>query len=393
SPFCYSLFRVLYFCIYNFVLWFLVRTARVYLFPILIRANVQRFIFKSVLLVIPFICLILWVEIGLVTATKSNKTKSNISYEIKKQFAEENRHSIKLLVLGSSHAVFGVNPEFLSLKSVNLAHRIQDPYYDANITNYYLKKLPVLEKVLISVFFHNWGSEVILKFPDRMKQYELYYSIPLENKTFSITETPVFESTLTLKKDYWSEPFSISKFLHLRQYSQILALGERYKHLLDFRELQRNVESRGMSPSGWWNAGPYTGEPAWDHAIWGAGVQSQLYDEKILVKNINYLEGFIQHLQYMGIEPILFQVPVEPRFWRNIQPEVRSTFAKHVASLVAKNKLRYFDHSQDSCFTTLDYAYPYADHLNGAGANKFTKLLNAEINHNDEIKVRQSLCK
>ncbi|MDX2469055.1 MAG: hypothetical protein QNL04_00605 [SAR324 cluster bacterium] len=373
----------------------------------------KHFIVKTVLFVLPFACLILWVESGLRSATTQKFTKTKISYKVKKEYTEENKDSLQLIVLGSSHALYGVNPDLLSLKSVNLAHRIQDPYYDVNVANYYLEKLPKLEKVLISVFFYNWGSEILLTEPARINIYNLYYNIPREDKVYSVIDAPIFEANLALKtgnkdfssigrpvlkprlaveKKYWSEPFSINEFLHLHEYSQIIALGARYKYTFEARKQLAEFNSVGMSPSGWWSAGSYTREPNWKHAAVGAAEQSKLFSEKVLVKNINYLEGFIQHLLDKGIEPILFQVPVEPRFWKEIFPEIRSVYSKRVNRLVAKNGLRYFDHSQDSCFTSKDYKAPFADHLNSSGANKFTKLLNAEINKKDEINIRKSLC-
>ena len=48
-------------------------------------------------------------------------------YNSKIKYLQEHSSEIEILALGSSHAYFGVNPDFLSSKCFNLSHIAQTP--------------------------------------------------------------------------------------------------------------------------------------------------------------------------------------------------------------------------------------------------------------------------
>jgi hypothetical protein len=48
------------------------------------------------------------------------------SYKYKDEWMKKNGNTVETLILGSSHAYYGINPEYLSWKAFNLANVSQD---------------------------------------------------------------------------------------------------------------------------------------------------------------------------------------------------------------------------------------------------------------------------
>ncbi len=77
-------------------------------------------------------------------------------YELKRQYFEMALDSIEVLVLGNSHLVQGVDPDYLGLKSFNLASQSQSYFYDKELTFRYLDKLTKLRAVIIPVDYFSF---------------------------------------------------------------------------------------------------------------------------------------------------------------------------------------------------------------------------------------------
>ena len=79
------------------------------------------------------------------------------SYTIKKYYLEKDLNDIQVLILGSSHTYFGINPEFFNLKGYNLANASQTLYYDKELLGRYIDRMPNLKIVIISYsYFALW---------------------------------------------------------------------------------------------------------------------------------------------------------------------------------------------------------------------------------------------
>jgi hypothetical protein len=109
----------------------------------------KNFILKLLLFLSPFIVVIPIWEHGL------NKVSN--SYSKKRQQLESVLPTAEVLVLGTSHALYGINPEYFSLKGYNAANVSQSLFYDKAITLKYLDKLTSLKFVLIDIsYFSLW---------------------------------------------------------------------------------------------------------------------------------------------------------------------------------------------------------------------------------------------
>ncbi len=104
----------------------------------------MRKLWLKILLVIgPLVLCLLLFEIGL--------SRVDNSYTFKKRLLHDQAHSIQVLVLGSSHAYYGINPDYFSLKGFNLANVSQPLRYDYALLERYAPKCPDLKVVIMAI--------------------------------------------------------------------------------------------------------------------------------------------------------------------------------------------------------------------------------------------------
>ena len=79
----------------------------------------------------------------------------NSLYKEKAEGLKKDAHEIKILILGNSHATYGVNPDYFTDYAFNIANVGQSIYFDKELTLQNLEKLKNLKYVLISVDYHS----------------------------------------------------------------------------------------------------------------------------------------------------------------------------------------------------------------------------------------------
>ena len=75
------------------------------------------------------------------------------SYRMKDNFLKHEASGCEILVLGSSHAFFGINPSYFSRSAFNAANVSQDLRHDGFIFQKYLPYLPNLKWVIHPVSY------------------------------------------------------------------------------------------------------------------------------------------------------------------------------------------------------------------------------------------------
>lgn len=97
------------------------------------------------------------------------------SYSLKKEYLDRCADSIDILILGSSHAFYGVNPEYFSLKAFNAANVSQSFDYDARIYNAYFKGERYPDYLILSVSaFSFWERLESTDEHWRSRKYSIY---------------------------------------------------------------------------------------------------------------------------------------------------------------------------------------------------------------------------
>jgi len=74
-----------------------------------------------------------------------------------KKYILDNKDYFEVLIMGSSHAYVGVNPDFLSFKSINLAYNDRHLKNDISILNKFLDEFPKVKAIIMpSDYFTLW---------------------------------------------------------------------------------------------------------------------------------------------------------------------------------------------------------------------------------------------
>ncbi|MEG1642663.1 MAG: hypothetical protein RR293_00750 [Bacteroidales bacterium] len=100
------------------------------------------------------------------------------SYSIKYDYLEKNADKVKILILGSSHTFFGVNPAYLPEGSFNCANTSQSLYWDGIIYDTYFKGRGNPEYVVIGIsYFSLWSNLAKGEEWWRARKYSIYFGL------------------------------------------------------------------------------------------------------------------------------------------------------------------------------------------------------------------------
>lgn len=115
-----------------------------------------------------------------------NLGKIENSYTYKKKNFENSLSKIQVINLGSSHGDMAFDPDYYNYEGFNLANSSQSLYYDYQILNKYINKVPRLKVLIIPVSYFSLGYKLIDS-PEYWRGffYENIYSIPMENNSKS----------------------------------------------------------------------------------------------------------------------------------------------------------------------------------------------------------------
>lgn len=102
------------------------------------------------------------------------------TYKYKYDFMNANAGELRTLVLGSSHAYRGLNPEYLPQPAFNLAYSSQDIKRDCFLLERFIGEMDSLEYVIMSLSYHSLPEimEDIGQSKVLLKYYGIYMSYP-----------------------------------------------------------------------------------------------------------------------------------------------------------------------------------------------------------------------
>lgn len=304
----------------------------------------KRLIYKLLLFLLPLALLVGFMEKGLAGIPNS--------YSVKKKNFERDAADIELLILGSSHAYFDIDPDLLSCKAFNMANASQSIYYDAGIVRRYLPEMKHLRMALFTLSYFSFGFQLAESREDwRCFYYERYYDIPREEKR---------------QRD----------FLELRKYSLMALYGGKESFNYMRKGFRVNLAEH-VRPNGWYAStiplGPINAETGRKR------VQSYHADMHMdnYPRNYQRLDDLFRTLRQRGIEPVIITPPVYETCFECLDPAGVRKMEEAINSLCAGHKVRYFNYLKDGRFVLADFSDN--DHLNPQGAAKFTRILDADV--------------
>ena len=267
-------------------------------------------------------------------------------YKLKNAYLKENSSNIDVLVLGSSHTFYGVNPKYLAGRAFNAAYVSQSLDYDLKILKEFEKGLGDLEAIVLPIsylsLFDNLDN---LPQSWRRYNYNVYYDLP----------------------GSWG----------ISDYSDLLGkdLFAKAKRLYLF--YSRN-ESRQIADSLGWGSKCRTKE------LYSSGLKSALshyrdLDSKqtqaCVGKNIDVLEEFVRWTQMNGVQLILLTTPCHNSYVSRLDERQMERFIELSEDFARDNThCEYLNLLECSSFQDEDFCD--ASHLSEEGAKKLSVMIN-----------------
>ncbi len=302
----------------------------------------RSLILKLVIFLVPIALCMGYLEFRLARAPNS--------YSLSKTQFEANSATIEVLVMGSSHSVYGINPRFFEVKGFNLSSVDQDIYYDAKLLADHVPALKKLKLVILPISYFSFEFFLGASIEEwRQILYARTWNIPFHNPL------PVFDG---------------------KQYSYFALYGRDQvrKWLADDFSVETAIDSNG-----WWTSNDVADANAVSTISGKARVEfhhSGMHPE-FIAENIALLEGALQLLKSRGIQVVFLTTPVAKTYSDNIDPARYQRMQNHLRALSAKYDVPYFNYFYDARFDQIDFSDN--DHLNSTGAEKFSKIINTEI--------------
>jgi hypothetical protein len=307
------------------------------------KRDVTRFLCKSLLFLLPLLTLFGYAEVRL------RRVPNN--YRNKRAFLERQLDSVEVLVLGSSHAYNGVDPNCLSLRTYNLADDFQSLYYDTRLIRKYLDRMPRLQLVLVEInHFSLWYQLANSWEPWRDYYYYHFWDIRYRHRA-------------------WFDPKAAS-YVALYPWSVTL----------DYAKRNFNVNPvRDAPPTGfaWGPKDTFTITASLSDSGGRAQLHNALISASHLSENIADLDTMLDELSRRHIRVAFVTLPVFDSYSRYISRAILLRNAQVIDSLCSKYGCLRADYLFDRRFLVGDFSD--VDHLNFRGAQKFSRILSQDV--------------
>jgi hypothetical protein len=304
---------------------------------------IKKFLIRLLIFTLPIILFFLVFENGL--------SRIKNSYNLKREYLENQLDSIEVLVFGSSQSLYGINPEYFCLKGFNLSNLTQSLWYDKRLCLKYIDRMPRLKIVILSISYFSLDEYLI----DTNESWRDYYYAEFWGLKFPDMDR--LDSKLYSRFFLYTPDSSINYALHSFKVNLATNLHRNGWERTDTLENYKNIsDSLGQIRVSFHN---------------------EDFDNNRFQSIRNDLDSFLEILVKRGIQPIFITTPVCSTYSKFVKPEIMKRNKGVIESFCEKYHCRYFDYFQDRRFTMRDFLDN--DHLNFIGSAKFSKIINTEI--------------
>jgi len=277
------------------------------------------------------------------------------SYNTKRTYFEKSMGNVETLILGPSHALFGVNPADLRGVVFNLSQINQSVYYDQALLLKYLDRMPHLQQILWCIPSTSLWQSLDLT-PDYWRDYFYFHFWDLNSPYIS-----------------WKSPM---------RYSYVALYGT--DKVLEYlgKGLRVNL-SDTIDEHGWLHAHGNSDSLGEGPGRRHAALHSTYFAHEAAYRdNRRRLHEMLELCRSKKIRMILFECPLLPYYKDHLNPKMIAQTRQVLEEMSRQYHIPYLDYSSDSVFHAADFYDD--DHLNVGGANKFTPLLQQGIDQAEE---------
>lgn len=296
--------------------------------------NLRYFILKTCLFCIP-------VLIGLIILELLVRNIPN-EYSYKWEYLDKNKQNIQHLVLGNSHAYYGVNTDLFP-NAFNAANYSQSLKYDEYIFCKFAHEMPKLKTVFITLSYFSLFSQLQEGLESwREKFYIIYWHT---NRVKSFVTLEILDGTaLAIKK--------VIKFFLLQH--KIVPCSQTGYNLTNHHTKRSNF---------WKESGPVAAKR---HSILIAGKKNSEI-------NKDYIQNIVNYCAKNNIQVIIYVSPTWESYRENLDSVQLQKTLSFANELIDFSNVTFLNFLEDNRFVEDDF-YD-ADHLNDIGAEKLTKIL------------------
>ncbi|MDO8555067.1 MAG: hypothetical protein Q7R75_00665 [bacterium] len=270
----------------------------------------------------------------------------------------KNKADTEVIVLGISHAAYGINPEIFEQKTYNLAYPTQDIFYAYELLKNNLRQLKNLKTVILFVEPFSFGYDVEKNSRHLVVDYSKNGYGPRNGMTINIAlqELSQFMNHRTnFLPDFYN--FLSGKKLQDDKTDQLMFNG--------FRRTEKIIFEEDAVIAGKKRALRHTTLP--------------FFDKNIEDENYRFLDAFVDLAVNNSIKVILVTPPYSREYYSNFTNDFLTNFTNRLNTLLAKyqGNIGYKSYAQDK-----DFSHKYfhdIDHLNYEGANLLSQKIKIDF--------------
>lgn len=265
-------------------------------------------------------------------------------YSLKRAVWANGLPGMRGVVLGSSHAYYGIDPDRLSVPVFNASHPAQSIDLDRMMLERLGADIDSLDLVILPIVY----SSFHLRMQDiehvrwRLKNYSIYYDFPVGH--FPLDRSEIVHGRFV-------EHLDRVRLYHLNGRTDVYCRpnGFGWRSPTEKGDLVRTAEK----------------------ALQG----QRAPDLSDTAGNVAHLRAIIRMTKKKGGRLVLLSVPCHPLYNNNMVPEQWAMVQDIIRSVVDDCTVFYFDHHDDPAFK--DEHFMDADHLNGDGAELYSTMLDS----------------
>ncbi len=270
---------------------------------------------------------------------------------------------IHVLILGASHGEKSLNPQFFREKTFNLSYSSQDVYYDYQIIEKYIDRLPSLQTVILTLSWFSFGYDEETYEPFFAKDY--YHELGISPRSQNILRTWLYSSL------FYTHHYGLIKDLILKKRPVL--------HRIDTCSAvseNSNLPDEVLIANGYrYNNTYMPSSQLLRHGQLKAENHQSLYNRDLINENMTYYQKIITLLLARKKNIVL----ITPPYSKAYRSSFNSSYLNEFYTLITQLKkqfpqIEYYDFSNwkltDDCFWD-------SDHLNITGAEKFSKHLDS----------------
>ena len=316
----------------------------------------KKFIYNIFVFVLPFLIVTIFFEVYLRTINTQYKEKLNGLHKSSK--------NIEVLILGNSHAAYGVNPNVMTKEAYNMAMVSQSLYYDFEIVKKEINNMPNLKYVILSLDYHT----LYFSNQEGTRNNWSYYDYGIDKNIDNITKLSRFWFGYTPRVS-----FSILTKDIKRRYTSLL----NKKYVIDY-DIQNDIDIHDKMKKGF---------------LAFKNIKNRISQKELKIRakkfnnyvlnlnerkaNLYRFEKIFQYLSSKNINIILITSPCDKKIVELFNNKVRLNDIKEINYLLKKYNVAYFDYLNLIKDDNMFYDF---DHLNKDGALLFSTMLNKDIN-------------